>query len=52
MEEITKLQALKQYFNVPDHPVTVQELKALSKEDRQELAEGAAKELGKTLIVK
>lgn len=46
MKEITKMGAIKQYFGTPDHPVTMDELKALSQSDRVELAEGAAKELG------
>ena len=52
MAEITKYKAIKEYFGTPGHPVTLQELKALSSDDRNELAEGAAKELGKTLAVK
>ena len=44
--KIKRIAAIKRYFGVPDHPVTLKELTALSKEDRQELAVGAAKELG------
>ena len=50
--EMTRLAAIKAYFGTEDHPVTLQELKKLTPEDRDELAEGAAKELGATLIVK
>ena len=46
MEQITALRAIKEYFG----NVTLVELKALSREDRRELGEGAAKELGKELV--
>ena len=44
--KIKRIAAIKRYFGVPGHPVTLQELMALTKENRQELAEGAARELG------
>jgi len=44
--KIKRIAAIKRYFGVPEHPVTLQELTALTKENRQELAEGAARELG------
>lgn len=50
MAEITKYKAIKEYFGTPGHPVTLAELKVLSPEDKTELAVGAAKELGKTLV--
>jgi hypothetical protein len=49
---ISKLEAVKRYFSVPEHPVTNQELLSFIKADRagfDELAHGAAKELGETL---
>jgi len=49
MAEISRLQALKRYFGTETQPVTVAELKELTREDRAELAEGAAKELGMEL---
>ena len=46
MEKMSKLKAIKVYFGTPEHPVTLAELKELSSEQREELAQGAAKELG------
>ena len=46
METLTKLGAIKRYFGTPDRPVDLKELKALTQADREELAIGAAKELG------
>jgi len=46
MEKITRLAAIKKYFGEGHRPVELAELKVLSKEERQELAEGAAKEMG------
>jgi len=43
--KIKRIAAIKRYFGVPGHPVTLPELSALTKEERQELAEGAAKEM-------
>jgi hypothetical protein len=51
-ESITKYKAIKDYFGTPGHLVKLEELKALSPADRTELAEGAAKELGKVIAVK
>ena len=44
--KIKRIAAIKRYFGVPGHPVTLKELTALTKEERQELAGGAAEELG------
>ncbi len=47
MEKMNRIAAIKMYFGAPGYPpVTTAELKALSASDRQELAEGAARELG------
>lgn len=43
---MTKVAAIREYFSTPNHPVTFQEIKALSPEEREYLATGAAKELG------
>jgi len=51
MEEMSKMKAIKVYFGTPERPVTFEELKALSTEEREELARGAAKELGVNLTV-
>ena len=50
MEGITSVKAIKEYFSTVSQPVTITELKKLSKEERAELGAGAAKELGRTLI--
>ena len=47
---ISRIGAIKKYFGTEDSPVTIHELKELSEDERQELAEGAAKELGFELI--
>lgn len=49
---IGKIRAIKEYFGVPNKPVTSTELVELRKADTKgfdELAEGAAKELGEEL---
>jgi hypothetical protein len=49
MRELAKAAILKEYFSVPEKPVTMTELKDLMKSDSKgyhELAELAAKELG------
>ncbi len=51
-EKITRYKAIKDFFGIPGRPVTLSELKELSSSSRQELAEGAAAELGKELEVK
>lgn len=51
-KEMTRLAAIKEYFGTPERPVDLKELKALSAADREELAEGAAKELGATIAAK
>ena len=48
---MSKMKAIKVYFGTPERPVTFEELKALSTEEREELARGAAKELGVNLTV-
>lgn len=51
---IGKVKAIKSFFDVPGKPVTTKELVELRKADPKgfdELAEGAAKELGEELIV-
>lgn len=52
MEKMTKLGVIKKYFSTPEKPVTFDELKKLTTEERTELAEGAAKELGVEIITK
>ena len=46
MEQMTKLGAIKKYFGTPERPVELKELKELTQPDREELAQGAARELG------
>ena len=47
MEQLTRMRAIKRYFGSEGYPpVTNSELLALSEKDREELAQGAAKELG------
>jgi hypothetical protein len=46
VEKLTRMAAIRKYFGEGSHPVTLPELKALTAEERQELAIGAAKELG------
>lgn len=53
--EITRIQALKQYFSTPEKPLTNSELIELRKADPKgfnELAALVAKELGATIISK
>ncbi len=50
MAEMTKGKAIKTYFGTKERPVTLQELKDLGAEGRAELGEGAAKELGVTIV--
>ena len=50
MEEVNSVQAIRDYFGSEGYPkITIAELKELTKEERQELAKGACKELGKKL---
>ena len=54
MESIKKAASLKEYFSTPERPVTNKELMDLVRTDKEgydELAIGAAKELGKVLEV-
>lgn len=44
----TTVQFVKEYFSTPERPVTMDEMKALEKEDRYELADAIAKEQGLT----
>ncbi len=46
MEQMTKFQAIKTFFSAGCRPVTMDELKALSAEERTVLAILAAVELG------
>jgi hypothetical protein len=50
-EEMTAVMAIKKYFFAENEPVSrvLAEIKNLTPEDRKELAEGAAKQLGVTL---
>lgn len=51
---IGKIKAIKDYFSTPDKPVTTMELTELRRDNIpgfDELAEGAAKELGEELTV-
>ena len=43
---LTPVQAIKKFFDTPDRPVTMAEMKALSPEDRMSLAKDCAKALG------
>lgn len=46
-EQLNKIQIIKRYFEQDGgRPVTMQEMKELTKDDRHELAVLAAKELG------
>lgn len=52
---ITKIKAIRDYFSTAEKPITSQELIELRKassDSFDELAEGAAKELGEELEVK
>ena len=52
MEKMNRIGAIRAYFGSEGYPtVTTAELKALTGEERQELAEGAAKMLGVELEV-
>ena len=44
--KIKRIAAIKRYFGAPGHPITLQELAALTKGERTELAEGAAAAMG------
>ena len=44
--KIKRIAAIKRYFGVEGHPITLQELAALTKQERTELAEGAAAAMG------
>ena len=49
-EILNRIETIKRYFALDDgRPVTLQELKALTPEDRGELAALAAKEMGTEL---
>jgi hypothetical protein len=50
MAEMTKAKAIKTYFGTEAHPVTLAELKALTPAERTELGEGAAGEMGVTIV--
>jgi hypothetical protein len=49
METISRTKAIMEYFSKNSRKVTLAELKELSEEDRKELGELAAKELGKEI---
>jgi len=49
MPTIKRIAAIKRYFSTESKPVTLSELAALTKEERTELAEGAASALGLVL---
>jgi hypothetical protein len=51
MKEMTRIQCLKEFFG-GIRPVTITELKELSGQDRKELADLAAIEMGVTIIEK
>ena len=46
---LTPVQAIKKFFDTPDRPVTMAEMKALSPEDRMSLAQACAKPVGADL---
>jgi hypothetical protein len=51
MEKMTNVQAIRAYFGSPGYPtVSMNELKSLSMEEREELGAGAAKMLGVEII--
>lgn len=51
MERMTGLQALKQFLTKDGgRPLTMDEIKALSSDERRELCEMASKELGVELV--
>lgn len=54
MAEMTEVAVIRRYFFPADAKAAeiLKEIKALTPEDRRELAEGAAKELGVTLAEK
>lgn len=47
---ISAVKAIRDFFSTPGHPVTMDELKSLSIEERNYLGQGAADALGKTLV--
>jgi hypothetical protein len=49
MEKTTRVGAIRRYFGEGSRPVSMDELKALSHDEREELGRGAAKELGMEL---
>jgi hypothetical protein len=48
-ETVTRVKAIRDFFEVPGRPVTMDEIKALSPDERKELAEGVVKITGATL---
>jgi hypothetical protein len=52
MEKITAVKAIKDFFFDHGEPASdvIKEIKKLTPDDRRELAEGAAKALGKELV--
>lgn len=51
IQELTRVQVLKQFFQLKGQTIVqfAQELKALSEEEKAELSEMAAKEMGVTI---
>lgn len=49
-EKVTKFVAIKKFFSLDGRPVTTEELKALSSEDKNELAMPCSEALGVELV--
>jgi hypothetical protein len=47
MSEMSPVRAIKLYFSTPERPITFQELKELTTEERTELGEAARAKLAK-----
>jgi len=50
LEKITRISAIKKFFDIPGRPVTIVELKQLSMAERNWLAEESAKMLYVELV--
>lgn len=45
-EKVTRVAAIKRYFSTKEKPVTLSEMKALTKDERDELGRAAAEAMG------
>jgi hypothetical protein len=50
MDKITTTSAIRRYFSTEEHPVQMAELQTLSTEDRMNLAQMVAAELGLEIV--